>query len=75
MFSRNWTAKLEYLYYDLGSVTYPTGGYAFDSSAVVQFPGRGVVSVGTSTTTRFNGNIVRVGLNYKFDNGPVVARY
>ena len=73
-FSRNWSAKLEYLYYDLGSVTYATGGYAFDPQAT-NFRGFGPVAIGTSTTTRFNGNIARIGLNYTFDGGPVVARY
>ena len=69
MFSPNWTAKLEYLYYDLGSATYSTGGYSVDLSPT-NFPGFGVVSLATSTTTRFNGNIARVGLNYKFGGGP-----
>jgi len=32
MLSSNWTAKLEYLYYDLGSANYATGGYAVDLS-------------------------------------------
>jgi outer membrane immunogenic protein len=73
-FSANWTAKLEYLYYDLGSATYATGGYAVDLSPTT-FASSGIVSVATSTTTRFNGNIARVGLNYKFGGGPVVASY
>jgi outer membrane immunogenic protein len=64
-FSANWSGKFEYLYYDLGSATYPTGGYAADVSPT-GFPGFGVVSVATSTTTRFNGNIGRIGLNYQF---------
>ena len=64
MFSPKWTAKLEYLYYDLGSVTYATGGYAVDVGPT-GFPGFGVETIATRTTTRLNGNIVRVGLNYK----------
>ena len=36
--SPNWTAKLEYLYYDLGLATYATGGYAVDV-APTGFPG------------------------------------
>ena len=35
MLSSNWSAKLEYLYYDLGSVTYATGGLASDIGAVL----------------------------------------
>jgi outer membrane immunogenic protein len=65
MFSPNWTAKLEYLYYDLGSVNYATGGYSANLTQS-NFEGFGTQSVGTSTTTHFNGNIVRVGVNYKF---------
>ncbi len=66
MFAPNWTTKLEYLYYDLGSVSYSTGGY--DSVF-------GAAPVATRTSTRFEGNIARVGLNYKFGGGPVVAAY
>jgi outer membrane immunogenic protein len=35
MLSSNWSAKLEYLYYDLGFVTYATGGLASDIGAVL----------------------------------------
>lgn len=65
MFLPNWSAKFEYLHYDLGSVTYQTGGYIVDVSTS-NFPGFGVASVATSTTAHFNGDIVRVGLNYMF---------
>jgi outer membrane immunogenic protein len=66
MFAPNWTTKLEYLYYDLGSASYTTGAY--DSVF-------GAVTVATRTSTRFEGNIVRVGLNYKFGTGPILANY
>ena len=56
----NWSVKFEYLYMDLGSV----GG----SSATVGL-NQWVFN------TKFTDNIVRVGLNYKFGGGPVVARY
>jgi outer membrane immunogenic protein len=56
----NWTAKLEYLYVDLGNV----------SNTFV-----GVGPIPTVTTrSHVTDNIVRVGLNYRF-GGPVVARY
>jgi outer membrane immunogenic protein len=56
MLTRNWTARLEYLRFDPGSVTYTVlGPYEADIRP---------------------GNIVRLGLGYKFDwGGPVVARY
>jgi len=66
MFAQNWSAKLEYSYYDLGSRT------AF---GVNLLPG-GPISVFQSTT-RTNGHLVRVGLNYHFWSAPsaVVAKY
>jgi outer membrane immunogenic protein len=70
MFLSNWTARFEYLYYDLGN--------RIDNTTLVQnFPPVAVYhSTLVQTNTHFAGNIVRVGLNYKFDWGsPVVARY
>jgi len=59
----NWSAKAEYLYYDLGKVR------------VIGVP-TGIFVPGLTTQTDFEttGNIVRAGLNYRF-GGPVVARY
>jgi outer membrane immunogenic protein len=69
MMAANWSAKVEYLYYDLGSAAYSAGS----ASAVVVPGGDGAIAVGTTAftiasqaSTRFNGNIVRVGLNYHF---------
>jgi outer membrane immunogenic protein len=55
--TRNWSAKAEYLYVDLGSIsgTPTTIGYLN--------PG---VPVTHSHATDFNENIVRGGINYKF---------
>jgi outer membrane immunogenic protein len=68
MFTSNWSAKLEYLHYDLGSANYgtPVSGIAADIGTVF--------TLGQSSSTNFRGDIVRVGLNYKF-GGPVVAQY
>jgi outer membrane immunogenic protein len=69
MLPANWSAKVEYLYYDLGNVSY--GG---TMSNIVAPPGGAVptgatfYTLGVGSSTRFNGNIVRVGLNYKFSN-------
>ena len=68
--------KLEYLYYDLGSVTYATGGLASDIGAVLN-PGTstGVAAVATSSQVRFKDSIiVRVGVNYHFGS-PAVSQY
>jgi outer membrane immunogenic protein len=60
----NWTAKLEYLYLDLGTVS---GAFATPLIA----PGGAFVSSGYSS--HFTDNILRVGVNYKF-GGPTLTR-
>ncbi|MGB9188515.1 MAG: outer membrane protein [Methylovirgula sp.] len=66
-FTSNLSAKLEYLYYDLGTANYEVA--AANSIAA----GEGIFIYGSQ---KFDGNIVRLGLNYRFDwNAPVVARY
>ena len=55
-FAWNWTAKLEYLYLDTGSIN--------DSTSIP----------GLTFTNRVRDNVVRVGINYLFNGGPVVAR-
>jgi len=67
MLSSNWSAKLEYLYYDLGSATYATGGLAIIDLGPTSLPGSGTAAVATSSKVRFNDNIVRVGVNYHFN--------
>jgi outer membrane immunogenic protein len=56
----NWTARLEYLYVDLGTMN---GSFTLT-------PGTNV----SSYSSRITDNILRVGVNYKF-GGPVVAKY
>lgn len=72
-FKSNWSAKAEYLYYDLGSL-----GYNYSAIRPVPgFPeGLGMITT-TNAATRFNGNILRAGVNYHFSwaNSPVVAKY
>ncbi|MGB8397871.1 outer membrane protein [Bradyrhizobium sp.] len=60
MLTQNWTAKLEYLYMDLGR---------YDSANFV-LPGL----VGARVSSDFTDHILRAGINYKF-GGPVVAKY
>jgi outer membrane immunogenic protein len=62
MLSRNWTVKAEYLYFDLGSITYAlspltstAGGVPWTTVAV------------SSRVTDLNGSIFRVGVNYRWD--------
>jgi outer membrane immunogenic protein len=55
-----WSVKLEYLYYDLGSVTYN----ALLVDGCIACSGQPFFTNNVQTTMRFNGNIVRLGLNY-----------
>jgi hypothetical protein len=60
--ARQWSVKAEYLYYDLGSATWSLGN-------INQFGLLGTLleTVSTSqSSTRFNGNIVRAGINWHF---------
>jgi outer membrane immunogenic protein len=63
--SGNWTAKLEYLWVDLGR---NKGSFA----TVVPALGGGTLS--SNYNSRITDNILRVGVNYRF-GGPVAARY
>jgi outer membrane immunogenic protein len=72
MFMPNWSAKVEYLYYDLGTVTQ---NFALAS---VNAAGTQSALFGGQVRARANGNIVRAGLNYHFNWGapaPVIAKY
>jgi outer membrane immunogenic protein len=63
--ARNFTVKFEYLYMDLGSqtVTFNTGPAGF------------LAATTTTVTAPLRDNIFRVGVNYLFQAGPVVAKY
>ena len=60
-----WSAKVEYLYLDLGRVS------GVSPSAVVS--PSGVLLIG-SFNSRVTDNIVRAGFNYNF-SGPAIAKY
>ncbi|HEY4142580.1 MAG TPA: outer membrane beta-barrel protein [Pseudolabrys sp.] len=55
MIARNWSLKVEYLYYDLGSISYTSNLTTFS-----------IGSPAIQTSARFNGNIARAGINYHF---------
>ena len=70
MFAPCWSAKAEYLYYDLGSATHTL-------ASIQQFGNNGALLETISAsqfTTRYIGNTARVGINYHFGD-PLVARY
>ncbi|MBY6240237.1 outer membrane protein [Methylosinus sp. Sm6] len=63
-----WSVKLEYLYYDLGSVNY--------ALSTLSFPG--FYASTPFAKTRFDGHVARIGLNYHFnwsEPAPVMAKY
>jgi outer membrane immunogenic protein len=64
MFAPNWSAKGEYLYYDLGSVS--SGSQIADRIVSPNPPTTYYFVNDVRSTTRFNGNIVRAGVNYHF---------
>lgn len=74
LFWPRWSAKVEYLYYDLGGVSYQISPLV----VVSQTSGKISGSAFPVATTRLNGNIVRVGVNYHFNllaATPVIAKY
>jgi outer membrane immunogenic protein len=80
LFMPNWSLKVEYLYYDLGTVTWENSAESLINAGtdVLATPaGTTLISNISASRTRFDGNIVRLGLNYHFNWGypPVVAKY
>jgi outer membrane immunogenic protein len=73
----NWSVKFEYLYMDLGHV----GGSSANTTSIAAVGPVGGITTTTTTNlaylfnTKFTDNIVRVGLNYRFGGGPIVAKY
>jgi outer membrane immunogenic protein len=63
-FAPNWSAKAEYLYYDLGSISQTLTDPRFPPGPFI------------AQSINFKGSIARVGVNYLFNwGGPVVASY
>jgi outer membrane immunogenic protein len=62
LFATRWSAKVEYLYYDLGSVTFANAPLVTGIGTLAGAGGPAIVN--STTTVDFKGNIVRVGVNY-----------
>jgi len=70
MLLSNWSAKLEYLHYDLGNLS--------STTAVIQNnpPTSPYAIANARWSTHYEGDFLRVGLKYHFNlDGPVAARY
>jgi opacity protein-like surface antigen len=87
LFSPNWSVKAEALYYDLGGATLSSSPVAalspFSVPAKVLAPvgisaGQILIANAPATRVRFDGVIVRAGVNYHFNwaaPAPVLAKY
>jgi outer membrane immunogenic protein len=75
MFLSNWSAKAEYLYYDLGKVA---GTAVNNYYGLGSFSGNNGMQSVTSYSGKVSGNIIRAGVNYHFNlanEAPVVAKF
>ena len=77
-FAQNWSAKVEYLYYDLGGFVTSGGGFTSRVWAPGPYtiPGLPFGQLLGLTQTRidsksFDGNVVRAGINYHFNFGAL----
>ena len=73
MLTHNLSAKIQYDYYDLGSVY--TNSVNTRYTTVPNYPIYFLQA--SQASTRFNGNVIRMGVNYHFNfaSAPVVAKY
>ena len=59
-----WSVKAEYLFYDLGTATY---GLTSTVTFLGFTGGTHTATVNTAASAKFDGNIARIGVNYKLD--------
>jgi opacity protein-like surface antigen len=67
-FNNNWSAKVEYLHMDFGS----SSGVTPTPPAPAAGPGAGAA---WSVSNNFHEDVVRLGINYRFGGGAIVAKY
>jgi outer membrane immunogenic protein len=60
-FTRNWSLKAEYLYYNLG-----TASFSYASNHLLTGSGALFIATGLTSSARFDGSIARAGVNYAF---------
>jgi outer membrane immunogenic protein len=80
--SRNWSIRAEYLHLDFGTasgsgnIVVPTGvlGNLLCTAGQAVLTGPATLT-GCSISSRLTAEVVRAGITYRFDAGPVVARY
>ena len=69
IFAAGWSAKAEYLFYDLGAVTTEIGTSGASAAGSLLFINASTVS------TRYSGNVLRLGLNYQLGSLPPFPRF
>jgi outer membrane immunogenic protein len=62
LFTRYWSAKVEYLHYDLGSVSFSNNLLVTGSGTFLGAGGPAIVS--SASSTQFRGDLVRAGVNF-----------
>jgi outer membrane immunogenic protein len=66
----NWSVKTEYLYWDLGRASYALSPMLLQSTttiAIINQPATAGAVISSVASSRFNGDLMRVSVNYKFD--------
>jgi outer membrane immunogenic protein len=66
-FADRWSAKIEYLWYDLGHISHPLTCSAGAAQALCGAPVGFFATIGDTTSSVY-GSIVRIGINYRFGN-------
>jgi outer membrane immunogenic protein len=64
MFLKHWSVKAEYLYFDLGTVSYHV--HPLNDFSVFTTPPTLFTTTAPTSSTKFDGNMVRAGLNFHF---------
>jgi outer membrane immunogenic protein len=77
MFMPNWSTKVEYLYYDLGSADLILNSYAGPLRTGAAVGSATALWTASTINPRLTGNLVRAGVNYHFNSTPtpVVAKF
>ncbi len=69
--TENWSARIEYNYLDFGTKSVRLSGVGCIASGGVQF----CQPITSSSDVRQNAQLLTLGISYRFNNGPVVAKY
>ena len=74
MINPQWSVKTEYLHYDLGTETFALSPSTFTILPVIPALNLRAI-VNTTSSVRTEGDIIRIGVNYKFGNYATAGVY